>query len=77
VRAFPQAYGMTPAGDGPASVHAGASDIPGASPPSVGYKVTPGARVTPLGSAMYWPPIKAMADRSLPPESQRANPGPG
>jgi hypothetical protein len=77
MRAFPRGYEQTPGGDGPTSVEQGASSMPtGAAGTGATYRVTPGSRLSPLGSALYLPPIKAMADRTLPPEYQVV-PGPG
>lgn len=75
MRSFPQAYASTPAGDGPTSLNPGAAGVPGQQA-GTSYKVTPGARTTPLGSALYLPPIKAMADRTLPPEYWTGGPSP-
>jgi hypothetical protein len=70
VRSFPQAYRSDPAG-GPdvVSVNPAAASIPGPR-----MRATP--QTTPLGSAIYLPPLKAMADRTLPPEywGEPANP---
>jgi len=60
-RSFPWAYELTPAGGGPVAVNPAAATIPG---PRVRRTQT----VTPMGSALYLPPTKAMADRTLPPE---------
>lgn len=73
MRSFPWAYRLTPAGDGPSSVEPNAAGIPGG--PAARYKVTPGATTSPLGSALYLPPIKAQLDRTLPPEYWRGQAG--
>lgn len=67
IRSFPQNYRAAPGGGGPVSVTPGEGGIPaGAAPAAAHYKVTPGARVSPLGSALYLPPTRAMVDRTLP-----------
>jgi hypothetical protein len=71
VRSFPQAYRMIPGGGGPVSVNPDAATIPGAR-----VRPTP-MPPSPLGSALYLPPLKAMADRTMPPQEWRPSPGPG
>jgi hypothetical protein len=61
MRAFPQAYRTDPAGGGPVAVEAAAASIPG-------VRMRRSVVATPMGSALYLPPLKAMADRALPPQ---------
>lgn len=76
MRSFPWQYGQTPAGDGPVAIMVSQGGIPhGASPDAPGKKVTPGARISPMGSAIYIPSTAAMLDRTLPPEYWGASPG--
>lgn len=62
------------------AVNPAAGGIPtGASPAIVGgpkyLAGQRGATVTPLGSALYLPPIQCMTDRTLPPEMWNSQPG--
>jgi hypothetical protein len=67
MRSLPQRQAPVPGGTAPVNPVAG--QIPtGASPSAANYKATPGARTSPMGSALYLPPIHAMADRTMPPE---------
>lgn len=61
MRSFPRAYENTPAGDGPSSVNPAAATIPGP-------RMRMTSVATPMGSALYLPPLKAMTDRTLPVE---------
>jgi hypothetical protein len=72
MRSFPWAYRDNPGGGGVTSVAPIAGVVPnGPSPSATGgfrHKITPGAGVSPLGSALYLPRVRAMADRTLPPQ---------
>lgn len=75
MRSFPWQYRAVPGGGpGVVTVDPAAGEMPGGRP-SASYKVTPGARTSPMGSALYLPPIKAQLDRTLPPEFWRGQAG--